>query len=358
MKTQLSAALVAATTMLLGALPASAAIVLTQNVNFCRVIRDTEGNTLTTPIPLKFDLARPATGGPYPLLIFIHGGGWQVNHRTKYLGDIQKAAKRAEPYVAATIDYRLSTCPYKHKSTGACVGKNDVNAVAVDSNNNDYLQVNARAPLNVNDVRCAIRYFKANAATYKIDPDRIAIFGESAGGHLALMGGLVDGQSAPFGTDLNGYNQYQTPNSSQSHEVQAVVDWFGATDLNVAHGTLNQTGQAAIGAYLGGGSFSNGQLSGSTALLNLAKDVSPYRYVVPGSLPLRIHHNNSDKVVPYGQSTFLDQTCATGTPDYCQSTLVTYTSPMPNGANHGFPATTRTTYFNQMYNSFLDPLFY
>ncbi|HOF42132.1 MAG TPA: alpha/beta hydrolase, partial [Candidatus Hydrogenedentes bacterium] len=99
-------------------------------------------------VSLELDLALPANGeGPFPGLIFIHGGGWASGKRQVYHLYTYYFAQQG--YAAATISYRLSG--------------------------------QAKFPAAVQDVKCAVRWMRANAAAYHIDPDRIALIGGSAG---------------------------------------------------------------------------------------------------------------------------------------------------------------------------------
>src|SRR5579863_4442287 len=116
---------------------------------------------------LKLDLARPEqSSGLLPAVVYIHGGGWQAGNRSAYGHEIEEAAKRG--YVAVTVGYRL-TDPDK--------------------------QGKARNPWpdQIEDVKCAVRWVRANAEKYHIDPNRIGASGGSAGGHLSLMLGVMGG---------------------------------------------------------------------------------------------------------------------------------------------------------------------
>src|SRR6266542_1992554 len=106
---------------------------------------------------LQLDLARPKTGkGPFPAVLCIHGGGFRAGSRKGYDGLCLKLAQ--EGYVAATASYRLAP---KHPYPSA-----------------------------IHDVKAAVRWLRANAAKYQIDPERIGVTGSSAGGHLAqFLGG-------------------------------------------------------------------------------------------------------------------------------------------------------------------------
>ena len=145
---------------------------------------------------LKLDLARPAREKrPIPALVFIHSGSWYTGSRTYFHTGIKEAAKRG--YVAVSIAYRHARLDKNGKVINAF-------------------------PAQIYDVKCAVRWLRANAAKYSIDPDRIGTAGHGAGGHLALMLGLTtpsDGLEGECG-DLK-----------YSSRVQAVVSLVGVTDF-------------------------------------------------------------------------------------------------------------------------------
>ena len=134
---------------------------------------------------LKMDIAWPKTSGLHPLVVLIHGGGWVIGDRTG-LDSIAKLLA-GQGYVAASVDYRLLK----------------------------------KFPAPVEDVRCAVKWLRANASAYSIDPSRVAALGTSAGAHLAGMLGTASGVS---GLDGN-------CSTSGSPSVNAVLGYFGAYDL-------------------------------------------------------------------------------------------------------------------------------
>ncbi len=139
--------------------------------------------------PLQLDLYSPKRASqPVPAVLFIHGGGWKNGYRQIYHYYCTKFAEHG--YVAATATYRLTS--------------------------------EAPFPAAVEDVKCAVRWLRANAKKYGIDPNKIAAAGGSAGGHLALMIGYSS--DVP---ELEGNGG----NAGVSSRVQAVVDLYGPTDL-------------------------------------------------------------------------------------------------------------------------------
>jgi acetyl esterase/lipase len=131
---------------------------------------------------LQLDLAAPTAGGPYPAVVLFHGGAWRLGTRAQ-LGWVIEALA-AKGYVVASASYRLAP---KHQF-----------------------------PAQLDDVRAAVRFVRANAKTYNADPDRVAVGGFSAGAHLAML--------AAFGPP---------PAGEPALPVRCVIDFFGPTDLSL-----------------------------------------------------------------------------------------------------------------------------
>jgi len=142
---------------------------------------------------VKMDIHFPRTMGdePLPVVVYIHGGAWIAGDRNSDVGQLDIIRLVDNGYIAVSIDYRL----------------------APDN----------RFPAQIEDAKCAVRFLRANAEKYHLDPKKVGVFGSSAGGHLAALVGVAD-QSAGFdkGEYLN-----------QSSRVQAVVDIYGPTDLSI-----------------------------------------------------------------------------------------------------------------------------
>jgi acetyl esterase/lipase len=162
------------------------------------------------------DLAQPKQNHekPRPAIVIIHGGGWLEGDKSSFStpknrppGNIIDFARIG--FVAATINYRLSK--------------------------------EAPFPAGLADCQCAVRFLRAHAREYNLDPDRIGAWGNSAGGHLALMLGMIDP-----GVKL----EEEPPHPQQSALVQSVVSDSGPIDL--AYQYDHDQVRSAIGLFLGG----------------------------------------------------------------------------------------------------------
>jgi acetyl esterase/lipase len=182
-----------------------------------------------------------------PLLVFIHGGGWVGGSRDVYKYYTVRYAQKG--YAAATVSYRFSG--------------------------------EAPFPAAVQDVKCAVRWLRAHADQYHIDPEKIAAIGGSAGGHLALMLGY---SSAAAELDRSGGNQ------NVSSRVQAVVDFYGPYDLT----TDLAKGADPVRSFMGGKSFEDAP--------ELYRRASPMTYLDKNAPPTLILHGTIDEVVPIEQS--------------------------------------------------------
>lgn len=195
----------------------------------------------------KMDIyAPPKTSKPTPAIINIHGGGWNKGVKESQTGfnTFFKAG-----FLVANVEYRL---------TGQ-----------------------ATAPAAVEDVRCALRYLIKNAAALNIDVNKIVVMGSSAGGHLALMAGMLANDSR-FDANCKG---------SEKIKVAAIIDKYGITDVwDWAYGP-NKTSKSAI-SWLGTRAKDQ----------QFAASVSPITYVAKDNPAIFIVHGNADPTVPYQQS--------------------------------------------------------
>ncbi|MBI2690037.1 MAG: alpha/beta hydrolase fold domain-containing protein [Acidobacteria bacterium] len=225
---------------------------------------------------VAMDIFRPKNAvGPHPAILCVHGGGFRAGSRAGYRALAIKLAQRG--YVAATASYRLAP---RHQF-----------------------------PAAVEDVKAAVRFLRANAKKYALDPEHIGATGGSAGGHLVLMLGLT-GDSKAF----DGYG----PNLDQSAKVQAVVNYFGLTDFTRSYGKSVDT-DVVLPLWLGG------DLEHERRYHQIA---SPLNYANPLAAPLLSVHGTEDKYVEHAQSVWLTERLqAMG----AEAELLT----LP-GAGHGF----------------------
>jgi acetyl esterase/lipase len=187
---------------------------------------------------------------PAPALIFVHGGSWRGGDRGDYLPYLVDFASRG--YVAISVSYRL---------------------VKV-----------ARYPAAVQDLQCAVRWVKAHARQYGIDPDRIALIGGSAGGHLSMMVGYGGGEPV-FNEDCG----VDTTNSS----VKLVVNLYGPVDLTTPYAI----GRNEVQDFLGTTYDKDPGLFLSS---------SPKTYITPDDPPTLTFHGTIDSLVPVSQVDSLD----------------------------------------------------
>ncbi|MFO0919410.1 MAG: alpha/beta hydrolase [Planctomycetaceae bacterium] len=215
-------------------------------------------------VKLQLDLARPKEGnGPFPAIVFIHGGGWSEGSRNAFRPLAEEAAKRG--YVAVTISYRLTEPdPQTH------LGK-------------------VPFPAQIEDCKCAVRWLRSVADKYHVDRDHIGVSGGSAGGHLSLLVGLADETA---GLEGNGGH------ADQSSRVQAVVNIFGPTDLSKAY----QEGEAARPYFVA--------LCGGTpdSAAEAYKKASPISYVSKDDPPVLTLHGEKDTLILVDQAKLLNET--------------------------------------------------
>jgi acetyl esterase/lipase len=199
---------------------------------------------------LKLDLAMPKDGdGPFPAVVYLHGGAWRAGSRTDLAKITELTAARG--YVAVTVEYRLAP--------------------------------GAQFPAQIEDCKAAVRWLRAESKKYKIDPDRIGVVGFSAGAHLACLLGATTKEDGFEGTGGN---------ADQASTVRAVVSFFGPTDFTTRTWT-DELERNLLAPFIGA-SFADKP--------ELYRKVSPITYVRKEAPTFLFFHGTEDKLVAVRQS--------------------------------------------------------
>jgi len=226
---------------------------------------------------LKLNLASPkevADDARLPAIVCIHGGGFRAGDRAGWNERCKKLAERG--YVAVTVTYRLAP--------------------------------QYQFPAAVNDVKAAVRWLRANADKYHLDPERIGAVGDSAGGHLAQFLG-VTGDVTQFDGDHN---------PGHSSRVACVVNFYGPSDLTKSYGKSVDAAEV-LPLFLGG------DVEHQRRRHVLA---SPLYWVTPAAAPTLLIHGTEDKYVNYEQAQWIYERLKAATVEVELLTL--------KGAGHGF----------------------
>ncbi len=220
---------------------------------------------------LTLDLYHVSGAGPRPAVVFVHGGsflngGPRARHPMWGSTDGLMAYIAAQGFVAVPITYRLSS--------------------------------EAKWPAQLEDIKAAVRWLRANAARYGVDPQHIGVWGESAGGGAAAMAGTTCGVSEFEG---------EGGNLDQSSCVQAAVDWYGVSDMNqldsqapanaiLIHNSPDSSQSKVLGCVL--------HFSCPASVVNKA---NPIAYVGPRttSAAFLVMHGDADRAVSYKQAQIL-----------------------------------------------------
>ena len=203
---------------------------------------------------MLLDLYLPEKGDkPLPLIVWIHGGAWMAGSKN----DSSPALRfTRDGYAVAQVGYRLSQ--------------------------------EARFPAQIHDCKAAVRWLRANAAKYNLDPNKFVAWGSSAGGHLVALLGTSGGVAELEGNDND---------LKESSRVQAVVDWFGPTDfmhIGDAESDLQHNAPDSPESKLIGGAILENK--------DKAAKASPITYVSKDAPPFLIMHGDHDRTVPFNQS--------------------------------------------------------
>lgn len=210
---------------------------------------------------LKLNLYRPVNfSGKLPVVVLIYGGGWMMRNQGSEIPRAKWLATNG--YAVAVIDYRLSS--------------------------------EALFPAQIYDCKAAVRWLRANAANYSLDPDHIAAWGDSAGAHLAAM----------IGTTCNVPTlEGNLGNANESSKVQAVVDFFGPTDFSqmktesLPGSWIDHDASNSPESLLIGGAIQENR--------DKVEQANPIKYVTRHAPPFFIAHGDRDLLVPWQQSQLL-----------------------------------------------------
>lgn len=203
---------------------------------------------------LKLDLLKPRSERPLPLIIWVCGGAWVMMEKSYHLPEMLHLAELG--FAVASVEYRTSNeCPF---------------------------------PGQIEDIKDAIRFLRAHASEYNLDPLHFGIMGESAGGYLSILAGTT-GSTRIFDT-----GEYL----EQSSAVQAVCDWYGPSDF-LDFAKENDAYPASPEALLLGAPAPSAPEKTAAA--------DPCTYLSPETPPFLILHGNDDHTVPFRQSEILYQ---------------------------------------------------
>jgi acetyl esterase/lipase len=208
----------------------------------------------------KLDLYVPDEDQNLPLLIWIHGGAFRMGSKEGLEFDHVPFAYMKEGYALASLNYRLSQ--------------------------------HAIFPAQIEDCKAAVRWLRAHAAEYRLNPDCFLAWGPSAGGHLVTMLG-VTGHVSEF--EVGEHLDF-------SSQVQAVVDYFGPTDFlqmdsqRLPEGMIHDTPDSPESELIGGPIQEN---------KDKVARANPITYITSDMPPFLVVHGDQDPLVPYGQSVIL-----------------------------------------------------
>lgn len=243
------------------------------------------------------DLYLPAAGTKWPLIVWIHGGGWMEG------GKENPPSLRflKHGFALASVNYRFSQ--------------------------------DALFPAQLIDCKAAIRWLRAHAAENGINPNRIGVWGASAGGHLAALLGTTGG--------VKEFDQGE--NAGVSSRVQAVCDWFGPTDFT-------QITNSPEDLKHEGPDWPESRLIGGLVSQNIGKaeQANPIRYITADDPPFLIMHGDKDPVVPLAQSELLA--------DALRKAGVPVIFRVVPGGEHGGPAFRKLEEIDRLYYFFLQNL--
>jgi acetyl esterase/lipase len=218
-----------------------------------------------------------------PAIVFTHGGGLVTGSKrgeqecTGFSKDMEFIDALADAgFVVFSIDYRLASLPNPQKPCP----------------NMDPVSVGALWPAQIEDTQCAVRYLRANANQYGVDPDRIGSFGASSGGKLALIAAHAEEG------DFNRVGDLTSRAANVLSEVKAAVSWYAPTEMFSWRQYVSLAPSQLVTLEMPFG----GSPSSSQEIYNRYVSASAVNYVDASDPPLLAVHGSCDYVVPYSQS--------------------------------------------------------
>ena len=201
------------------------------------------------------------TQEPLPVVVFIHGGAWRSGNKNSGIGRLAPLVNDGD-YAGVSVAYRLTA--------------------------------EAQWPSQIHDCKAAIRWIRANAKQHNLDPEKIAVWGSSAGGHLVSMLGVSGGVGSLEGKIGN--------HLDQSSRVSCVINFFGPSELltmNDHPSNIDHDAPESPESRLIGGAIQENKAK--------ARAASPITYVTRDDAPFLHVHGTADKLVPYPQSVDLNK---------------------------------------------------
>ncbi|MCL6258086.1 alpha/beta hydrolase [Aquiflexum sp. TKW24L] len=222
---------------------------------------DLEYATISPAQKLDIYLPDEKGKGPYPIIISIHGGAFMFGDKAdSQLKPMLEGLKHG--YAVVSINYRMSG--------------------------------EALFPKNINDVKAAIRWIKANANQYNLNANKVALWGGSAGGNLSALAGTSG--------DVKELEDMSLGNADQSSRVEAVVNWFGPTDFLAMDDQLRETGNGTPDHSEANSPESKVLGQKITEIPEKVKEANPETYITSDDPPFFIQHGTKDHLVPTQQS--------------------------------------------------------
>lgn len=211
-------------------------------------------------VPVKQNMTLDKPSEKYPLIVYVQGSAWFSQMLTMELAQLSRIARKG--FVIAVVEYRPSTVkPF---------------------------------PAQIQDTKTAVRFLRRHADEYQIDPEKVVIWGDSSGGHTAVMTGITAEQEGLFDTDTY---------AEESCKVKGIVDFYGPMLVDEMQNEPSTQDHISPESP-------EGMILGHVNVLEnheKALKMSPLPYICPQLKlpPVVIFHGSRDRLVPFGQSVIL-----------------------------------------------------